>query len=126
VAQSIQATAARAVNLALTGKREQARELADEASRLAERLPYPVGRASALEATGVCADDLDAALTVLTEARDTWTALGRPLDAAWCDVLIGRICAEERPAVADEARARAADSFEALGVVHLAERARVA
>ncbi|HKP89295.1 MAG TPA: adenylate/guanylate cyclase domain-containing protein, partial [Thermoleophilaceae bacterium] len=87
VAQSIQATAARAVNLALDGKRDQALGFADEAARLAERLPYPVGRAASLEATGVCADGVDAAIVALGEARELWTALGRPLDAAWCDVL---------------------------------------
>jgi class 3 adenylate cyclase/tetratricopeptide (TPR) repeat protein len=124
VAQSIQATATRSVNLALSGKVEHARELADEAARLAERLPYPVGRAAALEATGVCALDVGAALTALSESRDLWGALGRPLDAAWCDVLIARACGGERPDEAREAVERAARAFEALGVGHLAEQAR--
>ena len=124
VAQSIQATATRAVTLALAGKRDQARALAEEASRLAERLPYPVGRAAALEATGVCADGVDAAIAALEESRGMWSTLGRPLDAAWCDVLTGLACGEERPDVAREALARAAAVFDALGVAHLAERAR--
>src|SRR5205085_3669779 len=97
VAQSIQATAARSVNLALLGKREQARELADEAARLAERLPYPVGRAAALQASGVCATGADAAAAALGEARTLWGGLGRPLDAAWCDVLLARVARDERP-----------------------------
>jgi len=124
VAQSIQATATRAVDLVLLGKRDQARELADEAARLAERLPYPVGRAASLEATGVCADDVDAGITALREARDQWNALGRPLDGARCDVLIGRAYGELRPGAARDALARAAADFDALGVAHLAEQAR--
>ncbi|HEY0630568.1 MAG TPA: hypothetical protein VGC98_00815, partial [Thermoleophilaceae bacterium] len=124
VAQSIQATAARAVNLALLGKREQARELADEAARLAERLPYPVGRAASLEANGASADSVADAIGALEESRELWSALGRPLDAAWCDVLIGRACCLERPDEAGEALARAAEAFDAHGVAHMSERAR--
>ena len=55
IAQSIQATAARAVVLALAGRHEQARESASEAAELAERLHYPIGRAAALEAQGATA-----------------------------------------------------------------------
>ena len=124
VAQSIQATAARAVNLALEGKRDQARGFADEARRLAERLPYAIGRAASLEATGVCAEDVDDAIAALCESRDMWTTLGRPLDAAWCDVLIARAGIDERPDLAREARDRAAASLDDLGVPHMAERAR--
>jgi tetratricopeptide (TPR) repeat protein len=124
VAQSIQATAARAVQLELDGKRDQARGFADEAARLAERLPYPVGRAASLQATGVCADDVDDAVAALAESRDLWTALGRPLDAAWSDALTARAAAEDRPDVARDALDRAATAFEGLGVAHLAERAR--
>jgi tetratricopeptide (TPR) repeat protein len=124
VAQSIQATAARAVTLALDGKRDQARALADEAARLSERLPYAVGRAASLEATGLCADDVDGAVTALDEARDLWTTLGRPLDAAWCDVLVARVSIDERPDRARQARARAAAAFDALGVAHMAEHVR--
>jgi tetratricopeptide (TPR) repeat protein len=124
VAQSIQATAARAVNLALLGKRDQARELAEEAARLAERLPYPVGRAASLEAIGASADNVSDAVAALGDSRDLWSKLGRPIDAAWCDLLIGQACREERPVAAREALARAAEAFEARGVEHMAERAR--
>jgi class 3 adenylate cyclase/tetratricopeptide (TPR) repeat protein len=124
VAQSIQATAARAVNLALLGKPEQARELADEAARLAERLPYPVGRAASLEASGACAESVSDAIGALEESRELWSELGRPLDAAWCDVLIGRACGVERPDLAAEALARATEAFDAHGVAHMSERAR--
>jgi len=77
VAQSIEATAARSVNAALWGHAEQAASLADEASGLAERLPYPVGSAAALEARGFAASDS----ALLTEAAAAWRELGRPTEA---------------------------------------------
>ena len=52
VAQSVEAISARAVNLALAERWEAAREAADEAERLADRLRYPVGKAASLEARG--------------------------------------------------------------------------
>ena len=58
VAQSVEATAARAVNLAALGwRRRAAREVAEEAESLAERLRYPVGAAASLEAMGAAASD---------------------------------------------------------------------
>ena len=57
IAQSVEATSARAVNLALWDKPEAAREAAEEATSLAERLRYPVGRAASLEARGAAAAD---------------------------------------------------------------------
>ena len=78
VAQSIEGTAARAVNLAIWGRDEQARELAQEATGLAERLRYPIGRAAALEARGTAERDRE----LLAEAHEAWRELGRPLDAA--------------------------------------------
>jgi len=84
IAQSVEATAARAVNLALWGKGDQARETADEASSLAERLRYPVGAAAALEARGAAFRDPK----LLEEARDAWVKLGRPADAERCEALV--------------------------------------
>ena len=52
IAQSIQATGARAVILALAHRPQAARDAAEMASQMAERLHYPVGRAAALEARG--------------------------------------------------------------------------
>ncbi len=57
IAQSVEATAARAVNLAVWGKADSALEVAEEATGLAERLRYPVGTAASLEARGAAASD---------------------------------------------------------------------
>ena len=57
LAQSIQATAARAVVLSLSQRPVAAREAAREAAELAERMHYPIGRAAALEARGLSAED---------------------------------------------------------------------
>jgi adenylate cyclase len=120
VAQSIQANAARAVNLMLAGERDQAVEVAAETSAQAERLPYPAARAASLQATGACTLDPGA----LAESRALWEELGRPLDAAWCDVLTAQVAADARPDAAREAIDRAVTTFERLGVGHMAERAR--
>ena len=124
VAQSIQATSARAVNLMLAGQSERAGEVAEEAAALAQRLPYPAARAASLQAKGACAPDADTAVAALAESRALWEELGRPLDAGWCDVLTARVAADERPDAAREAIERAVATFERLGVGHMAERAR--
>ena len=90
VAQSVEATAARAVNLALWGKAEAAREVAEEAAGLAERLRYPIGRAASLEARGATAADPAEGERLLSEARQAWEALGRPVDAERCEALATR------------------------------------
>ena len=82
VAQSVEATATRAVNLALWGKGDTAREVAEEAAGLAERLRYPVGAAASLEAQGAASANAAERARLLGEARDAWSALGRPVDAA--------------------------------------------
>ena len=93
VAQSLEATAARAVNLALAGKQANAAEVAEEAASLAERLRYPVGRAASLEARGATAADPDEREALLAEARDAWAELGRPLDAERAGGLAERVAA---------------------------------
>ncbi len=90
VAQSVEATADRAVNAALWGKAETAASLAAEAAGLAERLRYPVGQASSLEASGATATDPAERTRLLTEAREAWERLGRPLDAERCTELLAR------------------------------------
>ena len=97
IAQSIEATSLRAITLAMAGKAEAAREDAEEAGRLAERLHYPVGKAAALMAKGKTAEDPDEALRMLTEARELWEGIGRPLDAAITDLLLGHTLADTAP-----------------------------
>ena len=91
IAQSVEATSARAVNLALWDKPDAAREAAEEATSLAERLRYPVGRAASLEARGAAAADPSERAELLTEARAAWERLGRPIDAARCAALETRV-----------------------------------
>ena len=124
VAQSVEAISARAVNLALAERWEAAREAADEAERLADRLRYPVGKAASLEARGAVAEDPAEASKSLREARDAWQSLGRPLDSARCDYLRGRILRDADPDQAREALESAAEAAERYGVTHLAELAR--
>ncbi len=124
VAQSVEAISARAVNLALAGRVDAAREAADEAERLADRLRYPVGKAASLEARGSVAEDPADASNALRDARDAWQSLGRPLDAARCDYLRGRILREADPDQAREALESAAEGAERYGVDHLARLAR--
>jgi tetratricopeptide (TPR) repeat protein len=124
IAQSIQATAARAVVLMLAHRREAAVEAAQEASELAERLHYPIGRAAALEAKGVCAEEPAAGADLLSEAADAWSELDRPLEAARARLLAGQIMVPE-----DSQRGRtlligAAAEIERLGVRHLSDQAR--
>ena len=58
------------------------------------------------------------------ESRALWEELGRPVDAAWCDVLTAQVAAEGSPDAARESLDRAVATFDRLGVAHMAERAR--
>ncbi len=124
VAQSIEAISARAVNLALAGRTDAAREAADEAERLADRLRYPVGKAASLEARGTAAADSATASSALTDARTAWSELGRPLDAARCEYLRGWRLRESDPGESRRALEVAASAAEDYGVGHLASLAR--
>jgi tetratricopeptide (TPR) repeat protein len=123
IAQSIQASAARAVLLALAGDLAQASESANQAVSLAERVRYPTGEAAALEARGAAAE-LPEGLELLERGRGAWSELGRPLDAARCELLIGRRQHERDPLAASDALQSAAEAYERLGVHHLANSAR--
>ncbi len=125
IAQSIEAMSARAITLVIAGKQEQGRETAEEAGHLADRLHYPVGSAAALMAMGTTECDPVEATRMMAEARELWEGIGRPLDAAIADLLLGHVLheagrQEEGRAVLD----RAVADFERLGVAHLAEYAR--
>jgi class 3 adenylate cyclase/predicted ATPase len=125
IGQSIQANSARAVVLVLADRYEPAREAAEEATTLADRVRYPVAEASALEATGaVTASARPEGAKRLLAAREAWTKLGRPIDAARCELLAGRLMLESDPDSAARALAEAAASYERLGIAHLAATAR--
>ena len=119
IGQSIQAMSSRAIALAMGGRAEAAREAAEEAVELAARLHYPVGEAAAAEADGATVGDVER----LRAARTRWLALGRPLDAARCELEAGRAL---HGALAEEALERAAAEYESLGVPHRAQAARAA
>jgi class 3 adenylate cyclase/tetratricopeptide (TPR) repeat protein len=95
VAQSVEATSARAVNLALWGRVEAAGEAAEEAASLADRLRYPVGGPASLEARGAAAAPAERD-RLLAEAAAAWRALGRPGDAERCEGLGERLSAAAR------------------------------
>jgi class 3 adenylate cyclase/tetratricopeptide (TPR) repeat protein len=124
IAQSIQATALRAVVLALDGRDEDARAAAGEAAERAERLHYPIGRAAALEARGATSEDVQQGADLLAEARDAWTELRRPLEAARCELLAGQLIAEVDPERSRTLLDAAAEETRRLGVPHLADRAK--
>ncbi|MEO8091082.1 MAG: adenylate/guanylate cyclase domain-containing protein [bacterium] len=124
VAQSVEAISARAITLMRAGRADAAREAAEEAERLAERLRYPVGKAASLEAAGAVADDHAAGAEALTAARAAWLELDRPLDAARCEYIRGLLLQDQDPASAAEALERAADEAERYGIGYLAGLAR--
>src|SRR4051812_37678857 len=123
VAQSVQVMALRAVILVLAHRADDAREAAAEASALAERLHYPVGEAAALEARGATALDPLEAAELLAQARGHWTAIGRPLEAARCDLLTASVLSETDPETAAAAAERSAAEYKRLGVPHMANKA---
>jgi hypothetical protein len=108
----------------MAGRTEQAEAAAEEAGRLAERLHYPVGEAATGEAQGACASNADEAAKLLEEARARWIELGRPLDAARCLLVEGRLLLDAGEERAEEVLTRAAEEYEALEVPALARRAR--
>ncbi len=126
IAQSIQAMGARAVILALAHRPEAAREAAEEAAVIADRLHYPLGRAAALEARGVSAEDPEEGAALLAEAAEAWTSLERPLEAARSRLLMGQVLVRHDPERARVLLEEAAAESERLGVAHLAAKARAA
>jgi hypothetical protein len=111
------------VTLTLAGRDVPAREAAEEAVTLSERLHYPTGHAAALEADRATAPG-GGGVEALRQARARWTELGRPLDAARCSMLIGRALRIADPAAAPAAFEAAREERERLGVAHQARRVR--
>ena len=105
------------------GRADAAAEAAERATSLAARVHEPVGQACALEAQGIVAEPVDAA-PALGEARAAWERLGRRLDVARCDMLLGRRLLEQDAEAAADVLARAAAAYDELGVTHLADRSR--
>jgi hypothetical protein len=99
-------------------------EAAREASELAERLHYPIGRAAALEAQGVCAEEPEKGAELLCEAATAWAELDRPLEATRARLLAGQLIVGFDPERGRDLLADAATEIEELGVAHLAVRAR--
>ena len=124
IAQSVEAISARAVALALAGRDEQARAAAEESDRLAGRLHYPVGQAAKAEAAGAAAEDPAVCASEIEAARTRWRELDRPLDAARCLLIRGRLLATSDSEGADEVLAEASGEYESLGAPALASSAR--
>jgi hypothetical protein len=123
LAQSVQAHSVRAHILTLAARDQDARAAADDAARIAERIRYPVAEAAALEARGI-AGELPGAAELLARARTAWGTLGRRLDVARCELLLGlRLRDHDAPGSAVAFRSAAA-AYEELGFAHLASRAR--
>ena len=113
IAQSIEAMSARAIDARRWPARSsRRREAAEEAGHLAERLHYPVGQAAALRGPRRDAPDPRGGAELLREARELWAALGRPLDAARCELLAGRALREVDPEAAAAALEDARAAFE--------------
>jgi tetratricopeptide (TPR) repeat protein len=123
IAQSIQANSARALVHRMADRGEQASQAAAAALELAERVPYPVGKAAAAEASGI-AGNLPDCVIDLERAREAWQVLSRPLDAARCELLRGQRLLEHDHREALASLSRAAAEYDRLGVAHLANRAR--
>jgi tetratricopeptide (TPR) repeat protein len=124
LSDSIQAYASLALVRTLAGHTQAARDAAGQAATLAQRLHYPVGEAAASGARGLVGEPPEAT-EALREARAIWARLGRRLDVARCDMLLGRSLRDDDPEGAREAFGRAATAYEELGVEHRAERARL-
>ena len=83
-----------------------------------------MGEAATAEAAGACAEDADDAAEKIDWARGRWLELGRPLDAARCRVVQGRILLDSDPDAAVRLLDEAAREYEDLGAPALAARAR--
>jgi hypothetical protein len=112
------------VILALAHRPQAAREAATMATQMAERLHYPVGRAAALEARGVSAEDPSEGAELLAQAEAEWRGLDRPLEATRARLLAGQVLLRHDEERARELLSAAAADSERLGIEHLAEKAR--
>jgi hypothetical protein len=123
LAQSVQAHSARAHVLTLAGRDQDASAAADDAATIAERIHYPVAQAASLEARGIAGEPPEAA-KLLVQARTAWETLGRRLEVARCELLLGVRLRDHDAAGSAAAFSHAAATYDELGVAHLASRAR--
>jgi class 3 adenylate cyclase/tetratricopeptide (TPR) repeat protein len=126
IAQSAEATGARAAVLAISGRGEEARSASAALDEMTQIAAHPVGRAAAAEARGASTDDPDAATAALREAIESWEAAGRPLNAVRAGVLLSWRLRDGEPARAAEVLETAAATADRLDVPHLAVAARAA
>ena len=111
-----------ALTCMLGGRTDAARDAAAQAVALGQRVSDPVNAAYALEARGIAGEPAEAG-EALRRAAERWQALDRRLDAARCQMLLGRRMLEGEPANGIETLTRAAALFDGLGVKHLSEQA---
>jgi hypothetical protein len=64
------------------------------------------------------------ATSMMREAKELWEGIGRPLDAAIADLLLGHVLTDCGSGDGREILEQAAADFERLGVPHLAEYAK--
>ena len=126
IAQSAEASGARAVVLMLNGSTGEARAAAEAAEALVGRASSPVARAAAATATAAVIADGRAAADGLQDAAQLWERAGRPLNAIRTRLVLARRLAPVDPGAANEAFAEAGALAEALDVPHLADAAREA
>jgi len=124
IAQSAEATGARAAVLAFDGRRDEAGAACEAVEQLLQRAPHPVSAAAATEARGAAADDDAVASRELREATVLWDRAGRPLNAIRARLLLSRSLWQAEPSAAVEVLEEAAAEAEGLGVPHLAAAAR--
>ncbi len=91
--------------------------------RLPRRPSGNAGEAAAIEAAGIVGP-LPGALTELERAYEAWQNLGRPLEAARCELLLGQRLLEDDREATLVSLEQAANEYDELGVIHLAARAR--
>ena len=124
IAQSIQATGARAVILALAHRPQAAARgggdgVADGGAAALPGRPRGGARGARRGRGGPAAG-----AELLAEAEEAWRALDRPLEATRARLLAGQLLLGHDDERARELLEQAADQSEELGVPHLAEKAR--
>jgi tetratricopeptide (TPR) repeat protein len=125
IAQSAEASGARAVVLVLSGATDEARAGAETAEALVGRASSPVARAAAATASAAVNPDARAAADGLREAAQLWERAGRPLNGVRVRLVLAHLLAEVDPGAASEALAEACALAKRLDVPHLAATARI-